>query len=592
MTLIILLIKMEKQNDKNKNSNVLSTKNKLNKLNTGKNIYGLLSPKKKVENEISLMTKENRDEFRDALNKYNFDSEVFIPKTLSINKNEYKNKNYLINNLVHYEMKSIERRNIVEPLKKETSRFTKQYQLIKEENEEHQKDYLKSLENFYSNIGYNQKSLDKMNENIFMPSTVLDHDFGISLGDDAFKYNADINLRNVFNSDHELIQQWQKSIQEAKENKSRIRRFREENEIDIMEVQEKKEKEKETEMKSSLFHKELEKIKNNLMEENRIRNMSRREYYYYNRKIKKDILTTKKLLKAFDEDKNQSYLNPIKLTLNNNIDDNKIIKSYKIIHPSQPKNYKEKIVFASLDLNNKNKEQKIKKVKNKLVKNYLTPKFTIKERIRNKSPKSITENNIFISIDKDKSNNDKIDLPKLPSILDTEQDYNKPTKKRKTNNENKDKEKDKDKIKSEAMSKKIKQEKDLDKLYHLVNSNKNILEKYPSKSVEVYFRKYTKKKLPILNYKKGSDIHGLLDDFQQIIKKKDFYKFAETTNEVKDQLIYKKGLSDSNIIEDKNMSLDVEKLQELDNKIPELHYIFAENLLTNKEKKENKRDKF
>ena len=586
---------MENQNEKNKNS---SAKNKLNKIIMAKNLFGL-PPRKKVENEISSMTKETRDEFRDALNKYSFDTEVFIPKTLSINKNEYKNKNYLINNLVHYEKKSTERKRIVEPLKKETNRFTKQYKLIKEENEEHQQDYLKSLENFYSNIGYNQKSLDKMNENIFMPSTALDHDFGINIGEDAFKYNH-IDLRSVFSRDQDLMKQWQQSIKETKENKNRSKKHRGENELDLEEDQEKKEKEKEKEMKKSLFQKELDKIKYNLMEENRIRNMSRKEYYYYNRKIKNDILTTKKLLKEFDEDKSQSYLNPIKLTLSNNEDDNKILKSYKIIHPSQPKNYKEKIVFASLDVNNKNKEKKIKKEKNKLIKNYLTPKFTIKERIRNKSPISITENNVFISLDKDKSSIDKIDLPKLPLILNTEQDYNKPNKKGKINNENQDNEKDKDKdkdknkneIKSEVMIKKTKQEKDLDKLYHLVYNNKNFLEKYPSKSVEAYFRKYTKKKLPILNYKKGSNIHGLLDDFQHIIKKKDFYKFAETSNEVKEQLIHKKGLSDSNIIEDKSMSLDVEKLEELENKIPELHYIFAENLLTNKEKKEVRRNNF
>ena len=110
---------MENQNEKNKNS---SAKNKLNKIIMAKNLFGL-PPRKKVENEISSMTKETRDEFRDALNKYSFDTEVFIPKTLSINKNEYKNKNYLINNLVHYEKKSTERKRIVEPLKKETNRF-------------------------------------------------------------------------------------------------------------------------------------------------------------------------------------------------------------------------------------------------------------------------------------------------------------------------------------------------------------------------------------------------------------------------------------------------------------------------------------
>ena len=167
----------------------------------GENNYEILSTKKKIENEIASITKENRNEFREALSKYSFDTEVFIPKTISINKNEYKDKNYLLNNLVSFENKSQERKRLVEPLRKETNRFSKQYKLIREENEEHQKDYLRSLENYYNEIGYNVDSIEyKKTDNIFSPSSILDHNFGINVQDDAYKYSS-IDLKQDYNRD-------------------------------------------------------------------------------------------------------------------------------------------------------------------------------------------------------------------------------------------------------------------------------------------------------------------------------------------------------------------------------------------------------
>ena len=39
-----------------------------------------ISSQKKIESQIKAMNKENRSEFREALNKHNFDTEVFIPR--------------------------------------------------------------------------------------------------------------------------------------------------------------------------------------------------------------------------------------------------------------------------------------------------------------------------------------------------------------------------------------------------------------------------------------------------------------------------------------------------------------------------------
>ena len=550
----------------------------------GQNDYQILSSQKKIENEIGSMSKENRSEFREALNRHNFDTEVFIPRTMSINKSEYKDKNYLLNELVSFEMKSKERKNIVEPLKKETNRFTKQYKLIKNENEEHQKDYLRRLQSFYKDIGYNGNSIEyQIAENIFSPSSVLDHNFGINIQDDAYKYSNE-DFKNDYSRDQNLLKRWQKGIEETKENKSRAKRFEEENELkrNLDEFDELKQKEKEKEMKNFKFQKELDIIKNNLMEENRIRKMSKKEYFIYNRQLKKDIQNTKNLLEQLDESKSNSHFNLNKLRLN--LEHNKIAKTYKILHPTQNKNYKEKIVFASLDLPRRTGEKKIKiqKIK-KPVKNYLSPKLQIRKNLNEKPGIFLTENNIFISGDKHTINIDQNDsLPKIPSILELEKDNNKTYDVENYNNF------DKSEIISEKQIKKNLQIKELDNLYNIIYNNKNnFFEKYPHKSIEKYFKKYTKKKLPIINYKKGSNIHGLLDELQEIVKKNEFYKIAESSNDVKSDLINKRRLSYSKLLN--SQTLDVDKIQELDEKIPQLHYLFAENLLTIKTKQNNKK---
>ena len=391
----------------------------------GENNYEILSTKKKIENEIASITKENRNEFREALSKYSFDTEVFIPKTISINKNEYKDKNYLLNNLVSFENKSQERKRLVEPLRKETNRFSKQYKLIREENEEHQKDYLRSLENYYNEIGYNVDSIEyKKTDNIFSPSSILDHNFGINVQDDAYKYSS-IDLKQDYNRDQKLLKKYQKGIKETKENKSRIKRIQEENEMRGIENEEVKELDREKEMKKVIFQKQLEELKHKLMEENRISNMNKEEYFYYSRRIKNDIQNTKKLLEEFNETKNNSYFNQNKLAINN-LRENRITKTYKILHPKQQKNYKEKIVYSSLDLSDKKNSSK-KEKKKKVIKNYLTPKYQIRKNLNEKPTVSITENNIFMSSDIKKRDT----LPKLPTILNIEQDYNETYKKSK-----------------------------------------------------------------------------------------------------------------------------------------------------------------
>ena len=134
-------------------------------------------------------------------------------------------------------------------------------------------------------------------------------------------------------------------------------------------------------------------------------------------------------------------------------------------------------------------------------------------------------------------------------------------------------------IKNEKLIKKMIQNNALDHLYKSVYINKKyFFERYPSKSVETYFKTYTNRRIPVLNAKKGSNVHGILDDLQHIVKKNDFYKIVESNSEVKKEINHKNEFSNRKLLDDKKF--DVEKIQEMDVKIPDLHYQFAEELLS------------
>jgi hypothetical protein len=230
-----------------------------------------------------------------------------------------------------------------------------------------------------------------------------------------------------------------------------------------------------------------------------------------------------------------------------NLPINVIHKTYKIIHPTHDKNYKQKIVFSTVDRTRKSTEENMKSPrKNSISKN----------------------SDFFISIDhdKEKSKNKRL-LPKIQILTTDENDKN-------------PKQKSKEK-KGKMSSKSKKQLKELNDLYNLVSNNKeNFFEKYPNKSVEKYFKKYTKKKLPVLNYKKGSNVNGIFDDFQQIVNKKNFYKVAKSSNDIKKD--FENNQNTSININGNSSYFDVNKIQEMDEKIPVMHYIFAEELMTKK----------
>ena len=595
---------MENKKDEDLRQSKMKLQKNISPVKTDKSKNNIFYLDKRVKNELDTIPKENRQTFRKALDKHSFDAEVFIPSSMRITNNEYKNKNYLLNNLVSFENKMRKQQQLVEPIKKETNRFSKQYKLIKEENIEHQKDYVQNIEKFYENKGYSRSGIQfKHNENIFSPSAILDHDFGNNIEEDVYKY-SNKEYKKDYQKDQGLIKKWRKGVKETKDNKSRARNKELEEETDIKratlldkEINEQKvkeellkiekenliEKEKELEKEEKL--KQLELIKKGLIEEERIKNMSKKEYFHYKQGLKDEIKKTMESLEILNKD-NSDYFNPYKLRANN-LQNNISSKTYNIMNPTQPKNYKEKIVFSSIELAKKNNNVNFSEKRtntennNKMYKKYLTTKFNNNNKnsrkdvkqfllLKEKSPLCVTENNIFLSNNIKKSKKDRKDsLPKIGFVLG-DNDKNSKT----FDDKNME-------LINEKLKKKMIQTNELDNLYKLIYNNKKyFFEKFPYQKVENYFNKYTTKKLPTISFEKGSNIHGLVEELQQIVEKNDFYKVAEASNVVKREIEYERGINSYNNEFDEK-KLDADKIQELDDKIPVLHYHFAEEILTN-----------
>lgn len=237
-----------------------------------------LSNRKKIEEELSSFSKENRKFFSNALNKYNFEMEVYIPQNLT--KKEYANKNYLINQLILTEKMNKNTKQIVEPIEKETKKFSKQYKLIKSENKEHQDTYMNDIEEIYQSKGYKIYNIEyKDNENIFTPSFLLDMKFGRDQHKDANKYsNKNFDLTN----DKQILEKFEKIF--SKKN------------MDVTDEDNQFKTNDPNNNKTSNNERD-EEIKKQIKEEQRIMNMNKREYYIYNKKLKRDINKIKQNLK-------------------------------------------------------------------------------------------------------------------------------------------------------------------------------------------------------------------------------------------------------------------------------------------------------
>ena len=499
---------------------------------------GNISEKKKLKNELASLPEDKRKIFSSALKNYKFGMEVYVPQTMLISKKEYIGKNYLLNQLVECENMINSRKKFIEPIARETKQFSMQYKLVRSENKEKQKKYLSNIEKAYEEKGYSIKNIEyKNNENIFTPSFILDNQFGNDRQSDIIKYGYSQRSTD-YKTDQDILNKLEKSI------------FKKRNRNTDQEEGNKNEN-KDNGFDTVRNERELE-IQKELKEEKRIRNMDKKQYSEYNKKLHNEIQIIKDRIN--DLKNGNDFID--------NID-----------------------IQTNTDYNNfrKNRYQQLSNLTNKKITNITS----------NRNRKKLDEKNIFVS---SKGLDLETDLnSRLPSInllmgetgesknskrnLKTQKTLN--LSRTKNNHSNKSikykdkKERNKDKI-NEIEN--LPQKKQLNQIYSILNYSKDVEYSALHEAIENYFNKYKNRKLPKISKEKGSNIHNLVEEFQGIVKENTFANFAKLNDMTK-----------KNINRNKNKNKSVEKvtiynedrIEKIDDKINNLHFELAENLLGN-----------
>ena len=511
---------------RNKNKHPLNNL-KLNKTYNPKDHISIgepISNRKKIEQELSTFSKENRKFFRNCLNKHNFQMEVYIPQNLK--KKGYSDKNFLINQLIQIEKTNKNIKEIVESIDKDTKQFSKQYKQIKSGNKIHQTTYIKNVEKIYQSNGYKIEHIEyKPNENIFAPSFLLDKKYRKEqLHNDVSTYSyKTFNL----NKDKKLLKKFENIVF----NKYRDHVRDEENQLNS------------NENWNYYFNEKDEEMKKEVIEEQRIMNMSRKEYHSYSKKLKRDIdIAKKRLAQLTKTENNDNNSNSNTLTINASSP-----TSNRTIYTSSLKADFHKNKYPKT-INRVVKQRKLLKEKN-------------------------DDNNIFVSakgLDLESDFNKR--LPSINLLIDAKDD---------------DKE-GKNKIKKQFMRMKTfsnykreaKREKTPKytktfKLYKFLK-NKTEKEDFPYDEINNYFKKYTHRTLPKANPYMGSNIHGFLVEFQNQVKENNFFNFAKGNE-------YMKFDIDSKYFPNNKNTLD-NQIEKIDGKIGSLHYTLLEKLIANNKK--------
>jgi hypothetical protein len=537
--------------------------------NRGHSEFGhQLTYNKKLENELDTLPNDINKFFRKSLDKYNFHLEVYVPHSMVISKKEYYNKNYMLNNLVRTEDIIKGKKDQIANIAKETKKFSRQYELVQNKNMNHQMQYLTKLEKIYKNKGYNTTAINyKKDDNIFTPSFLLDSRYGNYLHADMVKYGQN-EYKKEYKKDKQLLKKFYDYIKtNNKRGKKKGNDINDLNESSILNNNNNDDVSEDDNIRLKL----LAQIKKDLDEQNRIKNMSKKEYFIHSKQIKDEINNIKDSINNYN-DLNEFFKKKDKINIINKIDIN--IK----------RNENENGRYKTQNISDKNKSYSKRNgrrlfdinsnvfLSSKGMKEYSKEKNDILPDINN-SKKNI--NNSSLKIEKTKSNN----ISKIPSSVkklkfkNTDIDF----KNENINQKFKTKKNINSVFISERIMKEIQKEKQLTQLYDTLN-NRTSNTIFPSKQITHYFNKYSKRRMPVANTDRGSNIHGLLEDVQNIINEKNFAGFAKLNNNAKKDIMIKNKNDNNN----NNKELDDEYITDLDKKILGLHYDFTENLLSDK----------
>ena len=322
-----------------------------------KKLLSFISSRNKIEKILNILPKKTQFSFRQALSPYKFKDEIFIPNTLEIKK-EFSNKNYFYNNLVKFNQNLYYNKIKLNNLKDDTNIFSKQYKLIRAENENNNNNYLYNVTELYKINGYDMKNLNyTKKDNLFDQSILTENDKNIEntlKKENYFDIKKETNY--LYKTEKIIINKEYKPNEEEKnkEIKKRKIKFKNINEIN------KKHQKKLNEIK--LNHKYLN-------------NISLKDLKTKNNNLKKEINDIEYSLKClsqeniFDDNKykNNKLLYKIKTkNLHNFLNNNKKSKTNLI-------SINNKKMFRPKSLNNINeqeyKSKKLNNIYNKIMEN-------------------------------------------------------------------------------------------------------------------------------------------------------------------------------------------------------------------------------
>jgi hypothetical protein len=491
---------------------------------------GELTYKEKLNSTIDYLTEDKRSPFKKALKEHKFDSEVYIPQTMTINKAEYRKKNYLLNRLVKFNYDYYIKKQNLDKMQKENDKFTRQYTLVKNENEGVRNAYIHDIEEVYKLKGFNPKNVTyAKDENVFDPSLLLEEK-------EKYPMTCKIEDKIDIKRDIAYLDKFEKLIKEMK-GKSKEE---EEEELEKKNNNLAKSVTFNTDKRDSIFVDEyanaMENVKKKIMEELRIKNMSLRQLKQMNFNLMNEIKQTQDSLKNINND--EFY-------------DNKKKKKY---------------IVEDVFLSSKGMLRSAKKRSE--TKDNDNNKNILLQENQNINKENKKEENIINEIDKMDNNDNKIE-------------------------EEKKFEEEKKKIKRKSLVTLTQREKkerfEKEKLNRLTRVYQNILKtnfKIEEKNVKNYIKAYTERTITEPNPKYGSNLHGFLNDFHRNITKTNVPNLTyEVIDAMRDINRINKNSFDSKYQNTQPIESmhNLEDLYELDEKINQLGYDYTEALLNRKD---------
>ena len=529
--------------------------------NSSDPLYQGLSYHERLDSCINNLPQSLHKNFHLAISPYKFDKEIYIPKNLSINKDEYKNKNYLLNSLISFNNRYQNQKKYMSELKKETDKFSHQYELVKSDNEKNKHNYLANVQEMYKIKGYNMKDLlYARNENIFNPSLLLESDNKLDIICKT-ESNDEIKKENKY------LEHFQKIIKNKSYNKNDNNDDNNDNNNNNNDKLNSPIKKPSNSIIPDSYADAMEKVKQKIMEEIKTQNMSLSALKKINRDLKNEIsITQNSIIDCNEEYKNKHlYIEETFLSSKGMIrsgkrrgDNEKQKKKKKKVNKSVDDGDSKKNIFSSDDEINKNN--------------------LIESPIKNENEQ------IFDEID-DNINDfnflDKNDVNKRGSYLvniknsDIQNDEEQFIKHKKT--EKFEQKKNKMTEREKFLELKKKKEKRLQKVYNNILKNNF---KSQQREIVNYINKFTDKTITPVDNKIGSNLHGFMGEFKKKVNSTNIADIAKKVNDEK-RNIYNKNSNLKNIEYNniQSMMLNVDNLKDTDENINKLEYDYAEQLL-------------